>query len=160
MGSKRKLTAKEKLNKEQEAKLVDVPERWQKRFGAGKMLIPRPIDVDTLVKKVRKGRLLTTSQLREKLARDKKADVCCPLTAGIFLRVAAEAAEEDRESGRKRITPYWRVIKDDGSLNEKFPGGAKGQAEKLKDEGHIIMKSKGKKPPKVMEFDKKLFRLK
>jgi len=54
----------------------------------------------------------------------------------------------------KRITPYWRVIKTDGSLNPKFPGGAKAQAAHLRAEGHKIAAAKGKKPPKVKDFDK------
>ncbi len=50
----------------------------------------------------------------------------CPLTTGIFLRIAAEAAGEDDGSGKTRITPYWRVVKDDDSLNPEFPGGMEG----------------------------------
>jgi hypothetical protein len=78
------------------------------------------------------------------------------LTTGIFVRVAAEAAEEDRQAGKIRITPYWRTIKDDGKLNEKFPGGARAQAAKLRQEGFTIQAGKGKQPPKVKEFEKYL----
>lgn len=72
-----------------------------------------------------------------------RADVTCPLTSGIFVRIVAEAAEEDRRNGKKRITPYWRVVKDDGSLKDKFPGGAKAQAKLLRAEGHAIQAGKG-----------------
>ncbi|MDI6794886.1 MAG: MGMT family protein [bacterium] len=75
---------------------------------------------------------------------------------GIFIRVAAEAAEEDLMEGRREPTPYWRVIKTDGSLNEKFPGGTDHQAARLIEEGHAIEPGKGKKPPKVKEFEKSL----
>jgi len=60
------------------------------------------------------------------------------------------------QNGKKRITPYWRVVKDDGSLNPKFPGGVKAQTVRLKKEGHKIVPGKGKKPPKVRDFEKSL----
>ena len=39
---------------------------------------------------------------------------------------------------------------------EKYPGGAEVQAAHLKEEGHIIEPGKGKKPPKVKDFEKAL----
>jgi alkylated DNA nucleotide flippase Atl1 len=81
------------------------------------------------------------------------------MTTGIFIRIIAEAAEEDLREGKKQITPYWRVIKDDGSLNEKFPGGAEMQAERLRQEGHAIEPRKGKRPPKVVGFERCLIKL-
>jgi hypothetical protein len=122
----------------------------------GKMLIPRPLDVDALIRKVEKGKLVTQAQIRERLARDFGVDVTCPITTGIFVRIAAEATEEDLRDGKKLVTPYWRVIKKGGNLNPKFPGGIEAQAARLKEEGHIILVSKGKKPPKVKDFEKHL----
>jgi len=87
------------------------------------------------------------------LAADFAVDVTCPLTTGIFVRIAAEAAEEDRMNGRKRIAGYWRVIKDDGTLNPKFPGGVAQQSRYLRREGLVIV-GNGKKPPKVKEFER------
>ena len=126
---------RDKLEKAQEAKLVTMPPKMVPRFGKGKMLIPTPMLVDELIRSVRKAKLITTGQIRAKLARDFAADVTCPLTTGIFMRIAAEAAEEDFANGRKRITPYWRVVKDDGALNPKFPGGEVQQAKRLQAEG-------------------------
>ncbi|MDI6917975.1 MAG: MGMT family protein, partial [Thermoplasmatales archaeon] len=85
--------------------------------------------------------------------------VTCPITTGIFIRIAAEAAEEDLRSGKKKITPYWRVIKNDGGLNEKFPGGAKAQAVRLREEGHTIQQGKIKKMLMVKDFEKYLQKL-
>jgi hypothetical protein len=93
------------------------------RFGDGLMLIPTPVLVDEVVRRVPKGKLVTVSEIRRRLAIEFSADVTCPLTTGIFIRIVAEAAEENRAGGRKRVTPYWRVVKDDGTLNPKFPGG-------------------------------------
>jgi len=83
----------------------------------------------------------------------------CPLTTGIFVRIVAEAAEEERRDGKKQVTPYWRVIRDDGSLNEKFPGGVAAQARRLKEEGHTVAPGKGNRPPKLQDFEKALMRL-
>ena len=145
-----------KLEKEQEPRVVDVPPKMVKRFGTGKMLIATPLLVDALIRKVEKGKLVTVRQLRERLAKDFKVDSTCPLTTGIFVRIAAETAEEDLRMGKSEITPYWRVIRDDGSLNEKFPGGVVAQTAHLEEEGHTIEPGKGKKPPKVKEFEKAL----
>jgi len=120
------------------------------------MLIPKPLDVDALVRQIQRGKLATVDQIRERLARDFGADLTCPLTTGIFLRIAAEAAEEDLQRGERNITPYWRVIKGDGSLNEKLPGGIEAQAARLREEGHAIEPGEGKKPPRVADFARSL----
>lgn len=160
MGMKIRTTAREKLEKDQGLpKIVNIPPKMEKRFGRGKMLIPKPLDVDALIRKVKKGKLVAQSQIREKLAKDFKTNVTCPITTGIFIRIAAEAAEEDLRAGKKQITPYWRVIRDDGSLNEKFPGGVETQVKYLTKEGYTIEPGKGKKPPKVKNFEKHLVRL-
>jgi hypothetical protein len=140
-------------------KFVRVPRMWQKRFGNGRMVIAHPLDVDALIRRVQRGKLVTQTQLRECLARKYRVDQACPLTTGIFVRIAAEAAEEARRAGKSRITPYWRVVRDDGSLNEKFPGGSPAQARRLRAEGLPIAAGKGKKPPRVKEFENFLARL-
>ena len=149
-------TWRQKLESERPAKVVNVPLRMQKRFGKGKMLIPRPVEVDELIRKIPKGKLATTGQIGERLARKYKADCACPMTTGIFVKIASETAEEDLRKGKKRITPYWRVIQADGRLNEKFPGGVAAQAKHLRSEGHRILPSKGKKAAKVADFQKAL----
>jgi hypothetical protein len=148
---------REKLEKPQEAKIVKIPPKMS-RFGKGTMLIPTPNLVDILIRKVPKGKLVTVGELRRKLAADFGTDVTCPLTTGIFLRIAAEAAEEDRANGRARVTPFWRVVKDDGSLNPKFPGGVANQSRYLRAEG-FALGSSGKKPPRVKDFDRRLVNL-
>ena len=147
--SKRK-TWREKLEAKQERKVVD------NLRGGGTLLIPRPLDIDALMRKVQKGKLVTLDQIRERLAGEHGADDTCPLCAGIFLRIAAEVAEEDLGKGVTDITPYWRVLKGDGRLNEKFPGGVEAQAARLEEEGHTIEPGKGKKPPKVKGFEEAL----
>jgi hypothetical protein len=148
--SKARKTAREKLHNPQEAKVVDEPD------GRGRMLIPRPLDVDALVRRIQKGKLLTVDQVRDQLAKEANADFTCPLTAGIFIRITAEAAEEDLRDGETEITPYWRVLKKDGSLNDKFPGGVDAQASRLSREGHSVEPGRGNKAPKVKDFEESL----
>ena len=148
---------REKMERPQEPKLVQVPPRMA-RFGKGMMLIPTPKLVDAVVRQVSRGRLVTVGEIRRKLAADFSADVTCPLTTGIFIRIVAEAAEEDRASGRKRVAPYWRVIKDDGSLNPRFPGGVELQSRYLRGEGWATGR-RGKKTV-LKDFEQRLAVLK
>ena len=105
---KKGATWRDKLVREHPShgKIVRIPPRMQKRFGKGTMLIPRPLDIDALIRKVRKEKLISQSRIREKLAEMSRADATCPLTSGIFVRIVAEAAEEDRRNGKRRIAPY------------------------------------------------------
>jgi len=107
------------------------------------------------MKKVPKGNLITINKIREILAVMHSAIIACPITTGIFARIAAGAAEEELKEGKKRITPYWRTLKAGGTLNEKYPGGLQKQIELLEAEGHTVV-PKGKKNFKVLDFERKL----
>jgi alkylated DNA nucleotide flippase Atl1 len=152
----------EKVNRPAEPKIVHIKPgwgQWQRQFGGGTMLIATPRHIQKLMEKARKGRLLTIGQIRERLAKDFGTTTTCPLTTGIFARIVAEAANEELESGKLRVTPFWRLIRDDGTLMEKFPGGAAEQAKLLRREGHTIVASKTKKPPRVKDHERKLVTL-
>jgi alkylated DNA nucleotide flippase Atl1 len=127
-----------KLHKPVLPKLVPVPEGMTKRLGQGMMLIPTALEVDAMIRKIPRGQVSTLAQLRKRLAHWHNVDVTCPLVTGIFLRIVAEAAEEDHLAGKPDITPYWRVVREDGKMNAKFPGGAELQAERLRSEGHTV----------------------
>ena len=47
---------------------------------------------------------------------------------------AANAVEEAARNGKSLDIPYWRTLKADGSLNEKYPGGAEAQKNLLEKE--------------------------
>ena len=147
-------SAKEKLIEQSKKlpRIVQIPKKMEKRFGKGKMLIPKPLDVDAIIRKVKKGRLITQEEIREILAKKFKVKVTCPITTGIFVRICAEAAEEDKKLGKKRVTPWWRVISSDGSLSKKFPGAPNLQAKYLKKEGFKLIK--GRNSLKVENFEK------
>ncbi|UCD05743.1 MAG: MGMT family protein [candidate division WOR-3 bacterium] len=138
-------------------KVIKINEKMSKRWGSGTVVIPAPIEVDKLMRKVPKGKLITINEIREYMARKYKASIGCPMTCGIFAWIAAHAAHEDWEAGKKRITPYWRTLKTGGIINEKYPGGVEVQKKLLQKEGHKIVK-KGKKHV-VVDFDKRLVRL-
>lgn len=131
-------------------KIVPAFPRMQARFGTVDMLVPSPGEVETCMRAVPEGQITTVSRIRDFLAHKYSVGVTCPLTTGIFVRIAAEAAEEDAHAGRTEITPYWRVVKDDGSLYDKFPGGVERQRERLQAEGHRILPGKGRRPPRVV----------
>lgn len=105
-----------------------------------KLLIPSPLDVDAAVRQVRKGRVMTIGDLRDRLAAGTGANSACPLCTGIFLRIVAETAEENLRAGRKRVAPWWRIVGEDGSLNPKLPGATKTQASRLRSEGVAMVR--------------------
>jgi alkylated DNA nucleotide flippase Atl1 len=116
----------------------------KKTWGTGTIVIPAPREVDELVRKVSKGKVTTVNKIREAPARKHKATIGCPITTGLFARIPAGAAAEEKEEGKKPITPYWRVLKSDGEVNVKYPGGIENQGRRLEAEGHKVV-TKGKK---------------
>ncbi len=101
-------------------KIKTIPKKLSKSWGKGKFVLPSPLEVNTLMKKVPKGKLTTINEIRRKLAKKYKTITACPIVTGIFAWIAANAAEEDIKDGRKKVTPYWRTIKSDGKINENI----------------------------------------
>ncbi len=131
--------------------------KMAKKFGKGTIVIPAPIEVDELMRKVPKGKLTTINEIRNKLAKRHRTTIACPITTGIFAWIAANAAYEAHVEGKKRITPYWRTLKTGGVLNPKYPGGVLAQKKLLEAEGHKVVR-KGKNYV-VLEYEKRLARL-
>jgi len=153
----KKKTWREKVNEVEEKIHVITPE-WEKKLGKGKILIPNALDIERLINKTHKGELLTNDIIRETLAKEKKVQVTAAIPTGVFLKFIALAAEEERPVKKDKVTPYWRVLKPDGAINIKFPGGTAGQIALLESEGHSIEQGKGKKPPKVTSLEKKVIK--
>ena len=133
-----------------------ITEKMSKRWGSGTIVIPAPKEVDAIMKKVPKGKLVTINVIRQMLAQKHGASVGCPLTTGLFARIAAEAAVEEAAAGKKKITPYWRTLKSGGEVNPKYPGGIEEQKTRLESEGHRLVQ-KGRKYI-VENFETSLFR--
>ena len=138
-------TWQEKLNDSKGyPKVEEIKGKMSKKWGTGTVVIPAPIEVDQLMRKVPKGKITTINEIRSALATKHKATIGCPLTTGIFAWISAYAAEEQKQLGKTDITPYWRTLKTGGFLNEKYPRGLETQKQLLEQEGHVIIK-KGKK---------------
>ncbi len=135
-------------------KVEEITDKMSKRWGTGTVVIPAPREVDELMRQVPAGKLTTINDIRTALARKHCASIGCPLTTGIAAWVAAHAATEAAAEGKQDTTPYWRTLKSGGFLNEKYPGGVEAQAAKLRAEGHTIEPGKGKKPPRVKDYEK------
>ena len=154
---KAKKTWQEKLNDDKDLpKIEEITDNMSQRWGTGTFVIPAPREVNEIMRQVQKGKLTTINEIRKTLAKKHGTSIACPITTGIFAWVSANAAEEAYASGTKDITPWWRTLKTGGELNPKYPGGTAEQEARLKAEGHIIIPGKGKKPPVVKDYEKKL----
>lgn len=131
----------EKLHEAKDLPRVEkITPKMTSRWGKGTVVIPAPIEVDELMRRVPKGKLITINQIRQFLAKKHKATIGCPITCGIFAWVAAWAASEQQAEGVKKITSYWRTLKSDGEINPKYPGGVEAQKKLLSAEGHRVIK--------------------
>ena len=138
-------------------RVEEISGKMREKWGKGTMVIPAPMEVDEIMRKVPKGKLITINEIREVLAKKHGTSICCPLTTGIFAWIAAHAAEEQRQKGEKDITPYWRTLKTGGVINPKYPGGVEAQRKLLEKEGHKVVQ-KGKKFV-VVDYEKSLVKL-
>jgi alkylated DNA nucleotide flippase Atl1 len=156
MSTKKRKSWREKLADDKDLpKVITIEGRMSRKWGEGTCAIPAPREVDELMRRVPKGRVTTINHLRDAVAKKHGATMGCPITTGIFAWIAAHAAEEARAEGIKRITPWWRVLKEGGKLNPKYPGGIAAQSKLLKAEGHRLVPGKGKQPPKIVDLDQK-----
>ncbi len=132
------------------------PKTWAQKLEAAKEKMPAPhtfycektkqqfviapvAGIEALMRRPRKGRLLTMKQMTDHFRDTYKTDVCCPITAGIFAWIVAHAADEGEKAGRKRVVPWWRTLKTGGEINPKYPGGGAVQRERLEAEGHRVV---------------------
>jgi hypothetical protein len=153
--SKHKRTWHEKLaDSKVFPKVCEIDCTKTKRWGMGTFVIPAPMEVNELMRRVPKGKLTTIDELRKALARRHGATIACPITTGIFAWISAHAAAEAEAEGKKRTTPYWRTLKSKGELNPKYPGGISGLRRRLSAEGHQVIQ-KGKRFL-VKDFEKRI----
>jgi len=97
-------------------------------------------EYDKLIKTIPVGLVVTADKMRMFLAAKFKAMECCPLTTNSALMLVANASEE---RNGVNPTPYWRVLKSDGGLNDKYPGGDAAQKARLEAEGHAVVGEPG-----------------
>ena len=106
-----------------------------KKYGGTQMYFAPPLAYDAVMKRVPFGKVTTVGEIRAHFARQNGADFTEPITAGVFVSIAAWASEQRTEDK----TPYWRTLKAGGELNSKYPGGAEAQKALLEAEGHTVL---------------------
>jgi hypothetical protein len=122
-----------------------------------KIVITQASEVIPLMVAVPEGNLLTLREICIALAKKHNVQGCCTLTTGIFTMTLANAVEEVKTSGEDSqisAIPWWRTLKIDGFLNDKYPGGQEAQKILLENEG-FTFKPSGKKF-QVIDFEKHL----
>ena len=126
------------------------------KYGGNKMYFAPPVAYDEVMKKIPYGKVITVGKIREFFAKENDADFTEPITAGIFVSIAAWASHQRL----KDKTPHWRTLKANGELNEKYPGGIQAQKVRLEAEGHIIIQ-KGRKNIRyyVKDYENFLFEM-
>lgn len=149
----KKKTWRQKLgDKKGLPKVMELEERFPCYNAAHKMgaevgdpvVLVNPSEVVAVMKDVPKGKLITIVEICKRIAKNYGVKACCSLTTGIFIMTAANAVEEGLQEGARLNIPYWRTLKADGFLNEKYPGGAEAQKRLLENEGFIVRR-KGKR---------------
>ena len=125
------------------------------KYGGDRMYFAPPMDYDAAMRRVPYGKLTTVGDIRAYFAKQSGADFTEPITAGIFVSIAAWASCQRGEDE----TPWWRTLKTNGELNPKYPGGAEAQKEKLEAEGHTVLR-KGRTNLKyvVKDYEKVLYK--
>lgn len=126
------------------------------KYGGNRMYFAPPLAYDNIMKQIPCGKLITVGEIRQYLANRNGADFTEPMTAGIFVSIAAWASDQRRENE----TPYWRTLKANGELNSKYPGGIEAQKARLEAEGHTVI-NKGRTTIRyfVRDYEQALFEL-
>ena len=125
------------------------------KYGGNRMYFAPPMDYDAAMRRVPYGKLTTVGDIRAFFAAQSGADFTEPITAGIFVSIAAWASYQRGEDE----PPWWRTLKANGELNPKYPGGAEAQKEKLEAEGHtVLQKGRTNRKYVVKDYEKALYK--
>ena len=88
--------------------IIKVLEKNFSDMKAGeKMLISSPEVISNYISKIPVGTTITPKEMRHALAKEKGADNTCPVTTGIFLRIAIEEVLDVFKVDDAPI-PFWR----------------------------------------------------
>ena len=82
---------------------VITDEKSIQKYGGDRMYFAPPIEYDRVMRLVPYGQLLTVGIIREHFAKAGGADFTEPITAGIFVSIAAWASFQRKDDK----TPYW-----------------------------------------------------
>ena len=74
--AKLRKTWREKLEDSKDMpKVVEITDKMSQRWGTGTVVIPAPMEVDEIMRKVPRGRLITINQIREVVAKRHGATI-------------------------------------------------------------------------------------
>jgi alkylated DNA nucleotide flippase Atl1 len=121
------------------------------------VVLVNPSEVMAIMREVPKGRLITIVEICKKIAGQHDVKACCSLTTGIFIMTVANAVEEARREGKSLDIPYWRTLKADGFLNEKYPDGQEAHKRLLEGENFKVI-ARGNRY-QVVDYEKYLMKL-
>ena len=116
-------TATERLNRAKSSKRVVLKTDFAGLNAGSSMFVATPKIVDDYVNQLPVGQFISMPELRADLAIEHDCDATCPLTTAIFLRLVAEAALEQLESGSEieNVTPFWRVVAPGDQVSSRLP---------------------------------------
>jgi hypothetical protein len=104
-------------------------DRLAKDFGGGKagdlMFIASPKLVRDYIQAIPRGATREIADMRGQFAKQNAADVTCPITSSIFVRIVAEAAIDEMNAGAPpdAVTPFWRIVDPKGPVAAKLSCG-------------------------------------
>ena len=112
----------EKFNKDKKEKIKRLKFNFADIKKGQKMLVSSPKSIFDYIKKIPVGKKRTISQMRVSLAKKAKADKTCPVSTGIFLRIAVEASIEEQKKQKLKMPklPFWRIIDENMPIFEKL----------------------------------------
>ena len=100
--------------------IVKILEKNFSDMKAGeKMLISSPEVISSFISRIPVGTTITLKEMRHALAKEKGADNTCPVTTGIFLRIAIEEVLDGFKVDDTPI-PFWRVIDEKHPILKKL----------------------------------------
>ena len=112
----------ERFNKKKKEKIKKLTFNFADIKKGQKMLVSSPKSISKYIKKIPSGKKRTVIQMRDALAKKAKADKTCPVSTGIFLRIAIEASleEQKKEKLKKPNLPFWRIIDENTPILKKL----------------------------------------
>jgi alkylated DNA nucleotide flippase Atl1 len=121
------------------------------------VVIVNPSEVIPLMASVPQGKVVTIIEICKHIALKHQVKGCCSLVTGIYTMTIANSVEECRANGihpELLEVPWWRTLKSEGYLNEKYPGGQEAHKARLESEGFRVI-ARGSKY-QVMDWQDRL----
>lgn len=118
-------TWQQKLNTKKEPKLQVLQKATAGIPAGGVLFFPTPQLIKQFVEDIPKGTSISLAEMRQQIAQVHDGDGSCPLSMSAAVRIVAEAAWEEIESGRDpaQVTPFWRVVEPGFNIAQKLACG-------------------------------------